>query len=84
MIRSLYALGRHVREALGDDPAAIVEQLALTGAEDEAESGNSAGVPWRFRHMSDQGTLAASCRGSECGYAPTVSLASAHEVLAWR
>ncbi len=43
MIRSLYLLGRHVREALGDDPVAIVEQLALTGAEDEAESGPDGG-----------------------------------------
>ncbi len=39
MIRSLHALGRHIRKALGDDPAAIVEQLALTGADEEAGNG---------------------------------------------
>jgi hypothetical protein len=38
MIRSLHALGRHIRKALGDDPAAIVEQLVLTSADDDGES----------------------------------------------
>lgn len=34
MIRSLYALGRSIAELLRDDPEAIVEQLALTTADD--------------------------------------------------
>jgi hypothetical protein len=38
MIRSLHALGRHIRKALGDDPAEIVEQLALTSADEEGET----------------------------------------------
>ena len=38
MIRSLQALGQYIRNALGDDPEAIVEQLALTSADDEVES----------------------------------------------
>lgn len=36
MIRSLYALGRSIAELLRDDPEAIVEQLALTTADDSA------------------------------------------------
>lgn len=35
MIQSLHALGRHLRQAVGDDPEAIVEQLALTSADEE-------------------------------------------------
>ncbi len=40
MIRSLRALGRQIRQALGDDPAALVEQLALTSAEEGEGSSN--------------------------------------------
>ena len=51
MIRSLHALGRHIRKALGDDPAAIVEQLALTGADEEAENGTEAGSGRQARQV---------------------------------
>ncbi|MDW8060865.1 MAG: TM1802 family CRISPR-associated protein [Thermomicrobium sp.] len=41
MIRSLRALGRHIRHALGNDPAEIVEQLALTSAEEDGDEERS-------------------------------------------
>jgi len=56
MIRSLHALGRHLRRALDDDPVAIVEQLALTSADEEGE-GNDEGDTARTVRRSYLGVL---------------------------
>lgn len=48
MIRSLYTLGHHIRQIIGEDPAALVEQLALTTADEEESVGEG---PSRTRSL---------------------------------